>query len=120
MVTVPFIYPVHEAPHDHRRFTQFGLTSILERNGLEPSAMEAKGGLASLGMHWGMLTTIAGVHSVSKRMGRPIDLASIPATRRMWVAVQQPAIRRGVSRRVSGSSAWATLGLMVLARRPMS
>ena len=28
VVTVPFIYPVHEAPHDYQRFTEYGLKNL--------------------------------------------------------------------------------------------
>ena len=28
--TVPFLYPVHEAPHDYARFTEFGLKKLFE------------------------------------------------------------------------------------------
>lgn len=28
--TVPFLYPVHEAPHDYARFTKFGLQKLFE------------------------------------------------------------------------------------------
>ena len=30
MVTVPFIFPLHERPHDYYRFTRFGLAKVLE------------------------------------------------------------------------------------------
>lgn len=30
IVTVPFLYPLHEEPHDYRRFTPYGLRAIFE------------------------------------------------------------------------------------------
>lgn len=33
--TVPFVGPLHEEPHDYRRFTNHGLKSLLEANGFD-------------------------------------------------------------------------------------
>lgn len=29
-LTVPFVYPLHEAPHDYQRFTAYGLAHLFE------------------------------------------------------------------------------------------
>lgn len=34
-LSVPFLYPIHDAPHDFFRFTNFGLRHVLERAGFE-------------------------------------------------------------------------------------
>jgi SAM-dependent methyltransferase len=34
MLSVPFLYPLHDAPHDHRRFTGPGLEKAIQRAGL--------------------------------------------------------------------------------------
>ncbi len=33
LITTPFVWDEHEAPHDYCRYTSFGLKNILERNG---------------------------------------------------------------------------------------
>jgi SAM-dependent methyltransferase len=43
LLTVPFIYPVHEAPHDYWRFTNYGLRAICEAAGLTPLYVHQKG-----------------------------------------------------------------------------
>ncbi len=35
LITIPFAYPVHDAPHDFQRFTEFGLRSRAKNAGLE-------------------------------------------------------------------------------------
>lgn len=117
LVTVPFIYPVHEAPHDHRRFTQFGLVALMERNGLSVVNIQAKGGLLVLAGHWAMLTGLATAASLGARLGRPFDPARPSLIRTGLVTLQTAVIRRGVSKDVVGSAAWASLGFMVRAER---
>jgi SAM-dependent methyltransferase len=41
---VPFIYPIHEAPHDHFRYTTFGLRYLFESAGLRVVVLEPTGG----------------------------------------------------------------------------
>jgi SAM-dependent methyltransferase len=41
---VPFIYPIHEAPHDYFRYTTFGLRNLLESAGLRVLVLEPTGG----------------------------------------------------------------------------
>lgn len=36
-LSVPFIYPIHDAPHDFRRYTAHGLRHVLEREGFSAS-----------------------------------------------------------------------------------
>ncbi|WP_457675774.1 class I SAM-dependent methyltransferase [Thiolapillus sp.] len=42
-LSVPFVYPVHDAPHDYHRFTVHGLVSELEQAGFEIEDMQAHG-----------------------------------------------------------------------------
>ncbi|HLY33902.1 MAG TPA: methyltransferase domain-containing protein, partial [Jatrophihabitantaceae bacterium] len=43
LVTVPFLYPEHEAPYDFWRTTHHGLRSVLERHGLVVEDIAAQG-----------------------------------------------------------------------------
>jgi SAM-dependent methyltransferase len=44
LLSVPFIYPIHEAPHDYWRFTPHGLEAICRWAGFEIVSIRAKGG----------------------------------------------------------------------------
>jgi SAM-dependent methyltransferase len=46
IVGVPFLYPIHEAPHDYFRYTEHALGLFSERAGLTLISLDAFGGLA--------------------------------------------------------------------------
>lgn len=45
IVSIPFLYPVHEPPFDHIRFTYFGLLNSLKKNGFEPIFVKSRLGV---------------------------------------------------------------------------
>jgi SAM-dependent methyltransferase len=47
LLTVPFLQPLHQLPHDFRRYTPRGLSELLEANGLEVEILEPRGNVAS-------------------------------------------------------------------------
>jgi len=49
IISTPFIYVLHEAPHDNRRYTFYGLKNILERNNFEIQSAFSMGGTLSSG-----------------------------------------------------------------------
>ncbi len=44
LINVPFLYGVHEAPHDYARYTQFALRRFAEDVGLQVVCLESLGG----------------------------------------------------------------------------
>lgn len=44
IVFVPFMYGVHEAPHDYYRYTKFALEDLFKRNGLDTTDLKPYGG----------------------------------------------------------------------------
>jgi SAM-dependent methyltransferase len=42
-LSMPFLYPIHDAPHDHTRLTEHGWRLHLARAGLEPVRIEPRG-----------------------------------------------------------------------------
>ncbi len=42
---VPFLYPIHETPHDYFRYTEFKLRQFCEENSLQVLELESYGGL---------------------------------------------------------------------------
>lgn len=48
MMTVPFLYGIHEAPHDYRRFTKYGLEYELRRAGFRQIEIHEIGGVVSV------------------------------------------------------------------------
>jgi SAM-dependent methyltransferase len=110
LVTVPYLYPTHEAPYDFRRFTHFGLADLLKRNGFEVLTLQAKGGPAIMMAHYAVL-------AITQALGARIDK---PGLRRLLSAPQEAfAHRRQVQRDATGRSAIISLGYMAAARRPL-
>lgn len=45
VLTVPFLWGVHEAPHDYRRFTEFGLVVAMEKAGFSLQTLQRRANL---------------------------------------------------------------------------
>lgn len=51
IISAPFTYVLHEAPHDYRRYTMYGLKSILEENNFEVKSIFSMGATFSSGFY---------------------------------------------------------------------
>lgn len=113
IITVPYFYPTHEPPHDHRRFTHHGLTASLEARGLTVTNLTAKGGLLALLSNFA-LTAIcmflrqAMLRSRSRKVGR-IILALLSTIERVLLSI------RDVSPDFPRSANRVSLGYMAIA-----
>lgn len=47
LLTVPFLQPLHQLPHDFRRYTPRGLRELLDAHGFEVELLQARGNVAS-------------------------------------------------------------------------
>jgi SAM-dependent methyltransferase len=47
ILSAPFVYPLHEWPHDYWRFTRYGLAALCDLYGLAPLYIHAKGGVGA-------------------------------------------------------------------------
>jgi SAM-dependent methyltransferase len=48
ILTVPFIYWIHDSPHDYHRYTNYKLREFCKKNNLEVVKLEAYGGLPEI------------------------------------------------------------------------
>jgi len=46
IISVPFLYPSHDTPYDFRRYTKYGLISLLEQTGFKLISCKSKGNSA--------------------------------------------------------------------------
>ena len=118
IITVPFLYPTHEAPYDFWRTTHWGLRSVLTRHGLEVDTLAAQGGPVLLVTHYLIGGFAQLVMLIAKRLGRFGSLVDNRLVRAI-LAGPQDLIRSRVSYRLTRSSRAASLGYMAIARKPM-
>jgi SAM-dependent methyltransferase len=71
VITVPFMWYVHEAPHDYFRFTRYGLEHLLEKRGFEDIEIRETTGF------WQMWVLKFNYHTIKFARG-PLKFAWIP------------------------------------------
>jgi SAM-dependent methyltransferase len=109
LISVPYLYPTHEAPHDFRRFTHFGLADLLRRQDFEVLSLSAKGGPVLMLAHYAVLAT-------AQALG---DHTEKPWVRRLLAGPQEAFVkRRTLQREATGRSAIISLGYLAAVRRP--
>lgn len=118
IITIPFLYPTHEAPYDFWRTTHWGLRSVLTRHGLEVDRVAAQGGPVLLVAHYLIAGFAQLVMLFAKRLGRFGPLVDNRLVRGL-LAGPQDLVRSRVSYRLTRLSRAASLGYMAVARKPM-
>jgi SAM-dependent methyltransferase len=118
IITIPFLYPTHEAPYDFWRTTHWGLRSVLSRHGLEVDNVAAQGGPVLLVSHYLIAAFAQLVMLFAKRLGR---FGSVVDNRlvRAIIAGPQDLVRGKLSYRLTRSSRAASLGYMAIAHKPV-
>ena len=106
LLNVPFLYRIHEAPHDYARYTQFALRRFAERSGLQVLVLQPIGGSLAV------LVDLLGKHlEQGGVLGRAMAASANAAA--------SAVIRTGPLRRMDLSSAVAfPLGYFMIAVKP--
>ncbi len=69
IISAPFTYVLHEAPHDYRRYTFYGLKNILERNNFELISAFSMGATFSSGFYIFYYSLLKSFFYVLKKAG---------------------------------------------------
>ena len=101
VLSVPFYWPLHEEPHDHRRFTSHGLQRALQVAGFEVVELVADSGSLSM-------VVAAALELLPRRRGLWLPMAPLVLAANALALALQPFSR---DRR-------STLNWVVRARRP--
>lgn len=109
IVGVPFLYWVHEPPHDHHRYTQYKLRHWCARHHLEEVVLEAYGGWPEVVFD----LVYKGIDYLAPPLKRPLLVAWESLGRAM---AKVPAVRRMSQR----SRPTFPLGHVLVARKPVS
>lgn len=106
VLNVPFLYWLHEEPHDYHRYTEFALRRLAERERFEVVLLERVGGAPEV-----IADFMAKVLLMRPRVGRALALL-VQGAARMLVATPP-------GRRLSSTtSSKFPLGYMMVLRRP--
>lgn len=123
VITVPFLYPTHEAPYDFGRFTHFGLESVLRRAGFTVERIDAKGGPLLLAAHFTVLAATQALDAVGRKAGLRKQVTQLPGIRQLLAGPQLAVIAaryrlRGPRRGIRHGAARISLGYFAVARKP--
>jgi SAM-dependent methyltransferase len=120
LVTTPFLYRVHEAPHDFFRFTAFAHRRLAADAGLDVEEIAPRGGYPSVltdllvkGLRQGVSALNALIQMVLKGRG---NIAETTPVRWLFAALQGPPAL--LLARENLNAAQYTLGYVVLLRKP--
>lgn len=105
-VNVPFLYGIHEAPHDYYRYTEFALRRFAERAGLAVRVLVAVGGSAHV-----FADLLAKHLAHVPALGRPLAIG----VQAMVAVLDATAIGRRAAAR---SAARFPLGYFMVVERP--
>ena len=101
IVSVPFLYGVHEAPHDYQRWTAFKLRAFCDANGLKVLELQPYGGglevvLDIVGKHLDLHPVLSAFHLSLAKLLRSIGLITAVSERRKemfplgyWIVAQK-------------------------------
>jgi SAM-dependent methyltransferase len=87
-LTVPFLWPLHDAPYDHYRYTPFALERMLKSSGFEQVEIHARGGWDA------SLAQMLGLWARRRPMRRPVraavSLLLLPVVRLLSLSDRAP------------------------------
>jgi len=121
IISVPFIYPEHEAPNDYWRFTVNGIRSLCEDVDLHILEVGCKGGPIATALSLWANVAVRGVNAISRALRRNPPLRETKLVR--WaIAFPQVlylwAIRNGLGvLEQPPVSRWMSPGFFVIARK---
>ena len=78
-ISAPFVYPLHDAPHDYKRFSHFGLPMLLQHNSMKVMDTQFHGNSLTTALQLMNLTVLESVNEVSERQQWIALLMILPA-----------------------------------------
>ena len=113
LVTVPFLYPIHDAPYDYQRFTRHGLEREMKATGLRLEGIETTLGAAeSAGLIANLALGGMAVEAISRRSPAVLFLPLIV------IAMPAMNLLAWISNRLLPSWPALTSGYILMARKP--
>jgi SAM-dependent methyltransferase len=121
ILSVPFIYPLHDWPHDYWRFTRFGLEALCRQAGLRPVYIHTKGGVGATVMSLTIQLAVRATDGITKLFGFSRPIRQLPAVRWLLVMPQRLFLLLAGGLRLpealQRTSEWMTPGFFVVATK---
>lgn len=121
LITVPFLYPTHEAPYDFQRLTHIGLRAIMVRHGFEVIDQACNGGPGTLVGSWLFRGLRIGIDLIGKILSFDEPLSFTAPFSWLVIGPQKLILRlrpKTLSRMTKLSRVVST-GYMVRVRKPI-
>ncbi|MBD8524194.1 class I SAM-dependent methyltransferase [Pseudoxanthomonas sp. CAU 1598] len=113
ILSMPFLYPVHDAPHDYQRYTLYGIERELAAAGLRPSSLRPSLGSAeSAGLVANLAIAGMGLEAIKRRS---LGVVFLPL---IGIAVPAINLAAWVAARLLPSWSALTAGYLVVAYKP--
>ncbi|GAA3915929.1 hypothetical protein GCM10022229_06340 [Luteimonas lutimaris] len=109
--TMPFFYPIHDAPHDYQRWTRHGWSRGLARVGLAVESIEPRGH----SLHAAGVTACLGMAGPLQKAGLLKAVLGIPV---LLVAIPMVNLAAWVASQLWPSWDAMSIGYRVLVRKP--
>ena len=77
LLSVPFLYPLHDEPRDFQRWTRFGLQRLLETSGFEVEEQDYRGNPMETAALMGCIALASGLLAALRRRGAAILLVPL-------------------------------------------
>jgi len=121
ILSVPFVYPLHDWPHDYWRFTRFGLEALCRQAGLRPVYIHTKGGVGATVMSLTIQLAVRATDGITKLFGLSRPIRQLPAIRWLLVMPQRLFLLLAGSLRLpealQRTSEWMTPGFFAVATK---
>ena len=78
-ISAPFVYPLHDAPYDYKRFTHYGLPMLLEQHDMEVLETHLHGNSLTTAMQLTNLAILDALRALSERWPIAAFLSLAPA-----------------------------------------
>lgn len=78
VLSVPFIYPEHDAPHDFRRYTRYGISELVQASGLRLRELHQHGNSLVVSLHMVNLALLEGLRCLAARSVVLMLAAALP------------------------------------------
>lgn len=111
VISIPFLYPIHEAPYDFQRLTKFGFLRLITQNDLKILTFFPLGGPVLLAIVWTFLGVNRFLHG---RVGKKLSAILQNTIYKLWI---KPMMKRQLMKGIPEINFTVTCGYFLIAEK---